>query len=217
MRARLALAVSAQACELREVVLRDKPPELLQASPKATVPVLVIDDGRVIEQSLEIMLWALRRNDPGQWLRPERADLETMLALVAEFDDGFKYHLDRYKYAGRHEDADGAAALTHRAQAAAYLDRLDAQLHTTRYLFGERAALADMALAPFVRQFAQTDSRWFAAQRWAPLQTWLSAFVNSALYAQIMLKYPKWEPGTAGVLFPPGSTPVKNQLMRQTP
>ena len=203
MRARLALAQSAQVCELREVVLRDKPPELLQASPKATVPVLVIDGSQVIDQSLDIMLWALRRNDPAQWLRPERADLETMLALVAEFDDGFKYHLDRYKYAGRHENADGAAALTHRAQAAAYLDRLNAQLHTTCYLFGERAALADVALAPFVRQFAQTDSSWFAAQPWAPLQAWLSAFVNSALYGEVMQKYPKWESGTAGVSFPP--------------
>ena len=209
MRARLALSVSDQVCELREVVLRDKPPELLQASPKATVPVLIIGGGQVIDQSLGIMLWALQRNDLEQWLRPERADLDAMLALIAEFDDGFKYHLDRYKYAGRHEDVDGAAALTHRAQASVYLDRLNAQLETTRYLFGERAALADMALAPFVRQFAQTDASWFAAQRWAPLQAWLSTFVNSALYARIMLKYPKWESGTAGVLFPPGSTPVK--------
>ncbi|OOG57683.1 glutathione S-transferase [Polaromonas sp. C04] len=203
MRARLALAVSAQVCELREVVLRDKPPELLQASPKATVPVLIDEGGRVIDQSLDIMLWALRHNDPGQWLRPERADLETMLALIAEFDDGFKYHLDRYKYAGRHDDADGAAAPAHRAQAAVYLDRLNAQLLSTPHLFGERAALADMALAPFVRQFAQTDTGWFAQQPWAPLQAWLSAFVNSALYGRIMQKYPKWESGTAGVSFPP--------------
>lgn len=203
MRARLALAASAQVCELREVVLRDKPAELLQASPKATVPVLIDAGGGVIDQSLDIMLWALRRNDPGQWLQPERADLETMLALIAEFDDGFKYQLDRYKYAGRHENAGGAEALVHRAQAAVYLARLNAQLHTTCYLFGERAALADAALAPFVRQFAQTDSRWFAAQPWAPLQAWLSAFVNSALYGGVMLKYPKWESGTAGVSFPP--------------
>ena len=101
MRARLALAVSRQSCELREVVLRNKPVELLQASPKGTVPVLVLPDGTVIEQSLDIMLWALQRNDPQHWLEPPTGTLGDMLGLIADCDSRFKHGLDRYKYPQR--------------------------------------------------------------------------------------------------------------------
>jgi UPF0176 protein len=203
MRARMALSISGQVCELREVVLRDKPQELLDASAKGTVPVLIDTEGRVLDESIEIMLWALKRHDPEQWLMPEQGSLEEMLSLIAQFDDRFKYHLDRYKYAERYEDTD---ALTHRTEGALYLEKLSAQLDNTTYttyLFGAHAALADIAIAPFIRQFALADQTWFNAQPWPQLQAWLAALLDSELYTRVMQKYPKWISGSPGVVFPP--------------
>lgn len=212
MRARLALAASGQACELREVVLRHKPQALLDASPKATVPVLITREGLVIEQSLDIMRWALAQNDPGQWLAPETGSPDAMQALIAQCDGDFKRHLDRYKYPERHsgeiEDSEGSDgdstgfARLHRAQGARFLAQLNAQLGTASYLFGQRAAWADMAIAPFVRQFAETDRSWFDQQPWPGLQRWLAAWLASDLFARIMTKYPPWEPGSTGIRFP---------------
>jgi len=172
----MAIAASGQRCELREVVLRDKPAELIAASAKATVPVLVDVDGRVIDQSLDIMRWALERNDPEGWLRPERGALDDMLALVADCDLGFKPHLDGYKYPGRQAGADG---LAHRREASIFLAQLDNMLLESRCLCGERIALADIAIAPFVRQFAQVDAAWFDPQPWDRLKVWLAAFNGS--------------------------------------
>lgn len=199
MRARLAIAASGQICELREVLLRNKPAALLKASPKATVPVLVDVDGQVIDQSLDIMLWALRRNDPGAWLAPTLCDLEDMLALVAECDGEFKTHLDRYKYPQRYDEPN---ADEHRGRAADWLGRLDVRLKGSSFLFGTHAALADMAIAPFVRQFAHVDSAWFQAQPWPNLHAWLDAWLASELFARVMQKYPPWQPETAGIRFP---------------
>ena len=199
MRARMAIAASGRCCELREVVLRDKPAELLAASPKGTVPVLIDTDGRVVDQSLDIMLWALRRSDPEGWLRPASGTLEDMLALIAECDGDFKRDLDGYKYPEREPDGDAAA---HRAKGAAFLSRLDAHLRTSRCLHGEHAALADIAIAPFVRQFAQVDAAWFDAQPWPHLRDWLAARLNAPVFAQVMGKYPQWRAGETGVRFP---------------
>lgn len=198
MRARLALMVSNRVCELREVVLRDKPQEMLDVSPKGTVPILIDVDGRVLDQSIDIMLWALGQHDPEKWLIPEKASVAEMLALIAEFDDRFKYHLDRYKYPERYPGVD---AQVHRYEGSLFLDKLNAQLTATKYLFGNSVALADMAIAPFVRQFAHTDTGWFNQQPWMPLQAWLTAFTDSEIYASVMYKYPKWESGNAGVVF----------------
>ena len=200
MRARLALAVSGQSCELREVVLKAKPAELLVASAKASVPVLVLPSGKVIDQSLDIMHWALRINDPGQWL-PAHAE---QAALINDCDQTFKHHLDRYKYPGRYE---GVNALEHRAAAAVWLNLLAQQLSPEGWLFGPAASLADMAIAPFVRQFAQTDPRWFEQQDWPALQAWLSRIVSSALFDSVMHKYPAWESGSTGPVFPGPTTP----------
>ena len=198
MRARLALAVSGEPYELREVVLRDKPAELLAASPKGTVPVLVLPDGTVIDQSLDVMLWALRRQDPESWLLPPRGALEDMLALVAGNDGDFKRDLDRYKYPHRYaEESAGdvqAFALRHRAQGAAWLAKLDGMLDEG-WLFGSRVSMADMALLPFVRQFAHTDAAWFAAQPWPRLQAWLAAFEAGARFQAMMKKHAPWQPG----------------------
>ena len=200
MRARLALAITGEPYELREVVLRDKPAELLAASPKGTVPVLVLPDGAVIEQSLDVMLWALRRKDPQSWLAPARGSLDDMLALVAGNDGEFKRSLDRYKYPNRYpeESAGGAQAFAQmqRAQGAAWLARLDGMLDGG-WLYGARASLADMALLPFVRQFAHTDAAWFAAQPWPRLQAWLAQFEAGALYAGVMGKHAPWQAANA--------------------
>ena len=199
MRARMAIAASGQRCELREVVLRDKPAELLAASPKGTVPVLVDVDGTVIDQSLDIMLWALRRNDADRWLQPEGATIDEMLALVAGCDGEFKHHLDGYKYPERHPGADAAL---HRSQGALFLMRLETSLAATRCLHGEHAALADIAIAPFVRQFAQVDAAWFETQPWPRLQGWLAARLDAPVFAQAMAKYAPWRAGQPGIDFP---------------
>ncbi|MEO8121971.1 MAG: glutathione S-transferase [Rhodoferax sp.] len=204
MRARLALLASAQVCELREVVLAHKPAALLQASTKGTVPVLIDTHGQVIDQSLDIMLWALRRNDSRQWLNANGVPLEAMLALIAPCDGEFKFHLDRYKYPNRFGLSDAAL---HREQGAHYLSVLNTRLLAHAHLTGESESLADMAIAPFVRQFAHTDPVWFAAQAWLALQSWLAAFEHSPTYQQAMAKYAPWTPGQPPVLFPdPPST-----------
>lgn len=199
VRARLAVLASDRVCELREVVLRDKPPELLAASAKGTVPVLIDLNGQVLDESIDIMLWALTHHDPHHWLTPESGALDAMLNLITQFDQEFKYHLDRYKYAERYPDIN---AQTHRTKGSSYLERLNAQLCETQYLFGNRVALADMAIAPFVRQFAHADKGWFSAQPWPQLQTWLAALIESELYARAMKKYPTWETGQTGIRFP---------------
>ena len=149
-RARMAIGVSGQPVGLREVVLRDKPPSLLASSPKGTLPVLVLPDGTVIDESLDIMRWALDQADPDAWLRDPHLQTE-MARWVADNDGGCKHHLDRYKYASRYDGADPSA---HRAQAALFLGRLDEKLGVQRWLFGDTPSYADIAIGPFIRQFA---------------------------------------------------------------
>lgn len=182
MRARMALRVSGADYEHREVVLRDKPPELREASPKATVPVLVLSDGTVIEESLDIMHWALRSNDPEQWLDGDDA------TLIAANDGPFKHHLDRYKYDTRH-DSDPKE---HRAEGLALLQRLEERLESAAYLGGAHRRLTDIAIFPFVRQFAATDRDWFAQQALPNVQDWLQRLIGSELFSAIMIKHKQW-------------------------
>ena len=204
MRARLALAVSGQSCELREVVLRAKPEALLSASPKGTVPVLVLPKQQVIDQSLDIMRWALAQHDPEHWLTPDQGSVADMDALISQCDGSFKTHLDRYKYPDRYENSD---ALAHRSAGSAYLQTLDTRLQTHPYLLGSHPSLADMAIAPFVRQFAHVDISWFESQPWSALARWLTTFMTSPRFAHIMKKYAAWVPGTKGVRFPVDDEP----------
>lgn len=199
MRARLALAASGLHCELREVVLKNKPPEMLAASPKGTVPVLLTQDGTVLEQSLDVMRWALQRNDPHRWLQPDAGTPEDMLALVATCDDHFKPQLDRYKYPGRFADGGDSA----REQGARFLSDLEARLTASPHLAGTHATLADAAVMPFVRQFAMVEPAWFDAQPWPHLHAWLSGWTASDLFARAMHKYAPWQGGERGVDFPP--------------
>lgn len=200
MRARLALLAAEQSCELREVVLRDKPAALIEASTKATVPVLVDVDGRVIDESLAIMHWALERNDPRGWLTsaglPDQG--AGSLALIDRCDRFFKGHLDGYKYPERQSQA---TPFQHRDSAAAYLLQLDAMLKRSGHLYGDAASLADMAIVPFVRQFAAVDPAWFAGQQWPALAHWLKTLVDSDLFARAMVRHPPWQPGRSPVVF----------------
>jgi len=184
MRARLALASAGVTVDHREVLLRDKPTAMLAASPKGTVPVLLTGN-RVIDESLHIMHWALAQNDPEGWLDiPASAD-----ELIARAETDFKPHLDRYKYASRITDAEPEKD---RANAACFLKKLNARLADKPYLFGQTPRLPDMAVAPFVRQFAHVDLDWFNAQPWPDLINWLTAFKASPRFSDIMVKHPVW-------------------------
>lgn len=199
MRARLAISSSGVQCALREIVLRDKAPEFLETSPKGTVPVLVTDTGQVIEQSLDIMLWALGRSDPEGWLAPEQGSSNDIARLISRADDDFKTDLDRYKYASRYV---GAEPFLARADASFFLQDLNAMLAANSFLSGARASLADFAIAPFVRQFANVDRDWFDAQDWPHLLDWLNRFLASDRFSSIMTKYPMWRLGDPVTLFP---------------
>lgn len=200
MRARLALLASGIRCEIREIVLRNKPAAMLAASPKGTVPVLVTDAGEVLAESLDIMLWALHQHDPQGWLTPQHGTLDEMLTLIAASDGGFKRDLDRYKYPERYPDVD---ALLHRQSGAVFLMQLEQRLEASHYLFGADPALADMAIAPFVRQFAHTDKAWFAEQGWPQLHRWLDALLNTQSYETVMTRYAPWQEGQLAEHFPP--------------
>lgn len=194
MRARLALLVSGIRVELREIVLRDKAPAFLATSPKGTVPVLVTDEDEVIEESLDIMLWALKRNDPEGWLdMPEEGH-----ELIATVDGPFKTALDRYKYDTRY----GSDAEAEREKAALILREFDERLQESPWLMGETATLADMATITFIRQFANTDRTWFDAQDWTALSRWLDTFLASDRFKEIMDKHPKWQSGDAPTYWP---------------
>lgn len=189
MRARLALAVSGLEVELREVKLSAKPDAMLAASPKGTVPVLVLPNGTVIDQSIDIMRWALTQHDPEDWL--SRNDP----ALVAANDGAFKHDLDLYKYPDRH----GTHAETHRASGLAFLLEIEQRLAGSIYLCGPARGFADAAIIPFVRQFAAVDPTWFAMQPLPNLQNWLSSYLTSYLFGAIMMRVPPWRPGDAPV------------------
>ncbi|WP_245577434.1 glutathione S-transferase [Nisaea denitrificans] len=184
MRARLALTVSQQDCVLREVVLRDKPAEMLKLSPKGTVPVLHLPHGQVLEQSLDIMRWTLARHDPEGWLNPETGSVAEMEALIGECDGTFKHHLDRYKYSVRYGPE--TDPLYHRGEGATFLNHLNERLKGQAHLFGNRPSLADFAIFPFVRQFANTGREWFDAQPLSDLQAWLSGHLNSDIFQSVM-------------------------------
>jgi len=194
MRARMALLVSATPVRLREVVLRNKPEEMIAASPKATVPVLVLPDGQVVDESLAIMHWALARNDPHGWLQGSAVESE----LIAEADGPFKQALDRYKYPTRYENVD---PLDHRAAGLAFLEKLDGLIRPSGQLMGAKPTLADHAIFPFVRQFANNDRDWFDQLPLSALQKWLGEHLASPLFATTMQKYPQWKSGDKEPLF----------------
>lgn len=192
MRARLALAIGASRYELREVVLSRKPAAMLAASPKGTVPVLVLADGTVLDESLVIMRWALSQNDPEGWL--ERDDP----ALIDRNDGPFKHDLDRYKYPDRH----GSDPVVHRERGADFLRVLDQRLANAGQLCGKQRGIADAAVMPFVRQFAAVDPSWFESQAVWHLKRWLDGHLASPLFDAIMARAAPWSPGGPAISGP---------------
>ncbi|VVO51088.1 glutathione S-transferase [Pseudomonas fluorescens] len=181
MRARMALRYCGVPVDIVEVSLKAKPAEMLAISPKGTVPVLDAN-GRVIDESLEIMRWALAQNDPQDWLLSGDA---RVAELIEANDQVFKVHLNRYKYAERYPEQ---PMEVYRAEGAVFLRRLDELLEGRDYLLTDHPSLADVALLPFVRQFAHVDREWFAQTPYVRLQAWLQHFLESDLFTSIMKK-----------------------------
>lgn len=187
MRARMALKYAGIAVETREIALKDKPKSMLQVSPKGTVPVLVLADGAVLEESLDIMRWALQQRDNDGWLD---ADSQLTARLIAENDGSFKQALDKYKYAIRFPEQ---PAESYRSQGELFLQKLEALLNQHRYLLEDRISQADIAIFPFIRQFATVDAAWFEKAPYPKLKGWLNEMVESVLFVSIMEKQPTYQ------------------------
>ncbi len=202
MRARLAIARSGISCELREVVLKDKPQQLIALSPKATVPVLLTADDKVIDESIDIAFWALAQQDPDNWYQALSTEQhQQMLDLIENNDGEFKYFLDRYKYADRYPEQDEGY---YRQQGEKTLARLEQLLKENGCLLQQSWTLADIALLPFIRQFAFVDKDWFDRSPYPRVRDWLEDFLESELFRSVMKKYPQWHEGDEPVLFPQG-------------
>jgi glutathione S-transferase len=186
IRARLAIAYSGQVVQLREIILKEKPIEMIQLSSKGTVPVLHLSNGEILDESLDIMAWALSRNDPENWLSD---NISEMLTLIDKNDFEFKGWLDRYKYSDRFPDNTESF---YREECEDFLVQLEQRLTNTHYLFSNKISLADMAIFPFIRQFAAVDKIWFDRAPYPQLQNWLGSLVNGPLFHSIMHKYPVW-------------------------
>ena len=193
MRARLAIAASGVRVELREILLRDKPAHLLKISPKGTVPVLQLENS-VLEESRDIMDWALAQNDPGKWLEMPPEGEHWIKAI----EGPFKAALDRYKYANRY---DGVDPIEQRNIASDILQEVEPNLAKNPWIYGKNPSLADMATITFVRQFANVDRVWFDSQNWPGIKKWLSEFLASEEFSAIMLKYPQWKVGEEPTYF----------------
>ena len=190
MRARMALAYANIAVEIREVSLKQKPASMVQLSPKGTVPVLVLTDGKVIEQSLDIIDWALQRSDTDNWKMQDDLRQQTLAnELIHLNDSAFKQALDKYKYAIRFPENPPAI---YRTQGEQFLQRLESLLNQKSYLCRETCSKADIAIFPFVRQFSMVDEAWFEAAKYPALKAWLNGLLRSDLFTKVVQKYPTW-------------------------
>ena len=191
MRARLALLLSEQAIIIRAITLKDKPQAMLEASPKGTVPVLVLADGSVIEESMDIMLWALEQSDPNHLLPKEKPEAQqAVIQLIQRGDDEFKHPLEQYRAAKRyHRDSE----VQWREQCEAFIEELEQRLSANGYFVGNSVSLADYSFIPFMRQFGRVDRKWFAKAPYPKVKAWLSTQLQSQLYAKMMTKHPIWQ------------------------
>lgn len=190
IRARLAIAASAVEVELREVVLRDKPPEMLAISPKGTVPVLQLSSGEVFDESIDVMRWALHINDPFDWLCLTNDQKEQTLNLIKKNDGDFKKNLDLYKYASRHPENPPEY---YRQSGEQFLKMLEPSLQKQKFLVKEAPSFVDYAIFPFIRQFAFVDMAWFEQSEYTALQAWLDYFLKSDLFSKVMHKHKPWK------------------------
>ncbi len=190
MRARLGIYLSGSQVLLREIILKHKPQPMLDASPKGTVPVLILEDGEVIDESLDIMIWALKHDDPDNLLLgddPHKQEIAK--ALIDANDNEFKPWLDKYKYADRHPEHPEEH---YREQGEQFIAQLENLLTKHEQLLGPKPCIADFAIFPFVRQFAHVNRAWFSASPYSNVQRWLSEHLTSTTFTHIMKKYPTW-------------------------
>jgi len=198
IRARMAISYSQTAVELREVVLKDKPAQLLEISPKATVPVMQLSNGQVLEESIDIMHWALEINDP-QKIHLTDPELFQQDELILENDNQFKQHLDHYKYADRFPEHD---AIYYRKKGEIFLKKLDNILKRQDFLMDNKLTVIDLSIFPFIRQFAHVDKAWFDQSQYKHLQKWLSYFLTSDIFISVMYKFDQWKPEDESTVFP---------------
>ena len=196
MRARMAIHISSQKCEIREVLLRDKPPSMLEYSSKGTVPVLVLQSGEVIDESLDVIDWALNLNDPYNWQRSK--DNEKTKELIKINDGEFKHHLDRYKYSKRYDNEDPEF---HRKKCLSFIEKVNSDLQNSKYIFDDAISYIDISLLPFIRQFRIADNEWFDELPYENVKSWLSNFLNSELLESIMSKHDLWKEGDEVTIF----------------
>ena len=192
----MALRSAGITVELREVVLKNKPASMLAASEKGTVPVLLTEEGNILDESLDIMLWALESNELDQWL--DNSTYDQCLELIEENDYQFKYWLDRYKY---HVGYPERTREEYLEECMVFIDKLEKTLSEQRYLVGKDIRLADIAIFPFVRQFAFSDKKLFDGLSVPNLQNWLDSFLTCELFVSCMKKYEPWQEGTTGAKF----------------
>lgn len=190
IRARMALHTSEIDFEHREILLKDKPPEMLAISPKATVPVLITDNGEVLDESSNIVFWSLGIHDPDRWLGKDQSLIPEIKTLLERNDVAFKPFLDRYKYADRHPEKSPEA---HRTACLFYLEELEAKLTANQFLLGDYLTAGDIVVMPFIRQFAFVDKTWFDQTPYPRLKAWLEDRLLSPLFIKTMAKVPLWE------------------------
>ena len=188
MRARMALILASKECELREILLSNKPNEMLKISSKGTVPVLQFSND-VLDESLDIISWAMESHAPSVHIYSEAEELLS-LKLIQLFDSNFKYHLDRYKYSSRY-DVDPKE---HQQECKTILENLEAEINPSPWIFGKQISLLDISILPFIRQCKIANPNWFFAQNFSKLIDLLNYFENSKLFDQAMQKYELWDP-----------------------
>ena len=196
MRARIAIHISQQKCEIREVLLKDKPPSMMEYSAKGTVPVLVLQSGKVIDESLDVIDWALNLNDPYNWKRSK--DLGKTKELIKINDGDFKFHLDRYKYSKRYENEDPNF---HREKCLTFIKMINEELKDSKYIYDNEISYIDISLLPFIRQFRIADNDWFDELPYENVKSWLSNFIDSKLLKSVMPKYNLWKKGDEITIF----------------
>lgn len=199
MRARIAIFKAKQSVILRDLVLSNKPKELFTASPKATVPVLVLTNGTVLEESLDVMLWALNETDPDDLLQSEyECSLSEILTLINTFDHSFKVSLEQYKCAKRYRENN---VVEYREACEQFIQTLESRLNSHKFLMSNKESLADIALLPFIRQFARVERQWYLQSPYPQVRQWLNNYLQSPMFTKVMAKYPIWLEHNEEVLF----------------
>jgi glutathione S-transferase len=190
IRARMGILLANQAIFLRAIDLNDKPEDMLEVSPTGTVPLLILDQSTVIDESLEIMVWSLENNDPDNLLRSDvTAALPKMLSIINKYDDEFKDWLEKYKCAKRYHETNKDYF---RQQCELFISQLEQRLATNDFFMGEKASLVDYAIMPFIRQFARVERQWYLQSPYPNVRQWLNKHLQSRLFSKTMTKYPLW-------------------------